>query len=159
MELPSLLINNLLNEIRKGKNTPTPAINEENLFVEGNLEKALKIEDLKLRRENYQLAVQNRTERKKYARHIFIVTCVWATLIFLIVIASGFKEVKDGKTVFSFTISDRVMITLITSTTINFFGFFLLVVKYLFHVAPVERPAKTVIVKRRNKAADFPSDP
>ncbi len=70
----------------------------------------------------------NIDERKKYARWIFILTCLWATCIFTIIFFLGFGQCLN------FKISDSVMIALITSTTINFFGFFLLVIRYLFAV-------------------------
>ena len=70
----------------------------------------------------------NIDERKKYARWIFILTCFWAISIFTVVFFLGFGQYLN------FKISDSVMIALITSTTINFFGFFLLVIRYLFAV-------------------------
>lgn len=70
----------------------------------------------------------NIDERKKYARWIFVLTCTWAICIFTVVFFLGFGSRLN------FKISDSVMIALITSTTINFFGFFLLVIRYLFAV-------------------------
>ena len=39
-------------------------------------------------------------------------------------------------------LSDKVIMTLITSTTINVFGFFLLVLKYLFNTGSVKKDKK-----------------
>lgn len=87
-----------------------------------DVERDIKLEYLKTLRQNNQ-------ERKKYAMYIFILTCIWAFLIFLILFFEGF----GANAPFCFSISDNVLITLITTTTINFFGFFLLVIKYLFN--------------------------
>ena len=90
-------------------------------------EKQIKAEDIRI----LDLE-QNRIERKSYARRIFLFTIVWGLLIFLVIFSVATKKFL----VFSqseFNLSDKVVITLITSTTINFFGFFLLVVKYLFN--------------------------
>jgi len=69
---------------------------------------------------------QNRIARKEYANKTFILTCVWGGLIFIILFLNGFNA-------YGFNLSDKVIITLATTTTINFLGFFLLVMKYLFH--------------------------
>lgn len=86
-----------------------------------DVERDIKVEYLRTLRQNNQ-------ERKKYAMYIFILTSIWAFCIFLILFFQGFGDNSP----FCFNISDNVLITLITTTTINFFGFFLLVIKYLF---------------------------
>jgi hypothetical protein len=126
----------LLTAIRaliSSESTSSIALQEETSYVDKDLDRELKIEDIRTRKEFTQLLKQNREERKKYAHHIFILTCIWATLIFTILIANGIKSINSKK-FFEFELSDKVLITLITSTTLNFFGFFLLVVKYLFRV-------------------------
>jgi len=127
--------NNLINAIANESTSRSQALVPEEVFVDENLDKAVQLEDVKARMEFNELLRQNRQERKKYAHHIFTLTCVWTFVIFLIVMASSLKCI-NGIEYFSFEISDKVLITLITSTTINFFGFFLLVVKYLFHTEP-----------------------
>lgn len=86
--------------------------------------------EVEKQRENLNTLRQNNEERKTYAREIFGMTQAWAIVIFILIIVSGiasaFKE--------SF-LSDKVLIALITTTTANFFGFFFLVVKYLFNPA------------------------
>jgi len=69
---------------------------------------------------------QNTELRKKYAKNIFILTCFWASAIILILLLVAANNWD------CFYLSDRVILTLITSTTVNIYGFFLLVVKYLF---------------------------
>lgn len=100
-----------------------------------------KIQKLKLK--NTELE-NNNSERKRYALWIFILTCAWAFLIFLIIFLQGFG------TVVTFKITDSVMITLITSTTINFFGFFLLVIRYLFATKLTFKKEK---IKKHTKAS------
>ncbi|MEO5891779.1 MAG: hypothetical protein ABIQ31_16145 [Ferruginibacter sp.] len=76
-------------------------------------------------------ASQNISERKKYATMIFRLTVGWTIAIFFVIILNGFN-------LYCFYISDKVLITLITTTTINFLGFFLLVTKYLFNTKETE---------------------
>lgn len=78
------------------------------------------------KREQLATLKQNNTERKRYARNIFFFTVGWAIAIIAIVLFCGWEF-------HSFKLSDTVLVTLITTTTVNFFGFFLLVVKYLFN--------------------------
>jgi predicted ATP-dependent protease len=108
----------------------------EKKFLEKESENAIKIEEVTTRREYNLLLQQNREEKKKYARLIFILTCCWGTLIFIIVLANGLTGI-NGQKYFEFSLSDTIIITLITSTTVNFFGFFLLVVKYLFNTRDI----------------------
>lgn len=110
-------------EIQQASETPS-VIQEEGQFLDDSLENKLKIEDLKTKRSYNETLQQNNKERKKYAKHIFTLTCLWAILIFVILFFQGFKLTS---------LSDTVLVTLITSTTLNFFGFFLLVIKYLFN--------------------------
>lgn len=133
MTPPSNLLSQIKDAISSDDTSDSSALRKEESYVDKELDRDLKREDIKTRKEYNSLLEQNRIERKKYARHIFIFTCIWATLIFAIVIGSGF-----GKQL-GFALSDKVLITLITSTTLNFFGFFLLVVKYLFHTIDSEK--------------------
>lgn len=94
---------------------------------ESNFDKAKISENETQKIYNTELST-NIDERKKYALWIFFLTCFWAICIFTVVFFLGFGQYLH------FKISDSVMIALITSTTINFFGFFLLVIRYLFAV-------------------------
>lgn len=67
---------------------------------------------------------QNMAERKKYAFFIWQFTIFWSVFIGCIILWTAM-----GKLV----ISDAVLITLITTTSANIFGFFYLVTKYLFN--------------------------
>ncbi|MEM7550077.1 MAG: hypothetical protein AAF363_10390 [Bacteroidota bacterium] len=74
---------------------------------------------------DYDSKEQNIKERKKYARFIFTLICIWLGLILLILFFQGFSNIK-------FHLSDTVLITLITTTTANIAAYFLVVTKYLF---------------------------
>ena len=73
---------------------------------------------------------QNIREKKKYARHLFGMLCIWLTLMMGILILNGFGKIPF--TCLKFSLSDSVIITLITTTTANVAAFFLVVTKHLF---------------------------
>ena len=97
---------------------------QEEQFLNREVERQIRLEELKTLQEQNRTLAQNNEERKTYAKYIFGLTSVWALLIFVILFLVGVKRIY---------ISDTVIVTLITSTTINFFGFFVLVIKYLFN--------------------------
>lgn len=70
--------------------------------------------------------VQDRYERKKYAFRTFLFLCGFASIVLFIIIASGFSKVT------SFSLSDSVLIALITSSLATIVGIFILVMRYLF---------------------------
>lgn len=102
---------------------------EEETYLDRELERQIRMETLVSLKEANKTRAQNNVERKKYAGWIFLLTCVWASLIFVLIFFVGFSMM---------TISDSIIVTLISSTTINFFGFFFLVVKYLFNTGNAE---------------------
>lgn len=104
-------------------------VQHEKSYVDEELDRLLRVEDLVEKRHKNQNLQQDREARKQYALMTFILTCVWCVFIFLVIICAA-----EGYLVHTyFNLSDKVLITLITSTTVNFFGFFILVMKYLFH--------------------------
>lgn len=114
--------------VNEAPDAPQPIQQEKDYL---NREASLKLELARVESVNeYNKAlVQNNKERKKYAFLIFIFTCLWTFFIFVILFCQGFGDNKP----FCFNLPDSVLITLITTTTVNFLGFFLLVTKYLFH--------------------------
>jgi hypothetical protein len=118
--------NDIKAEIETASSKPDEKTLDENEYYSQKVVIEIQLEKLKTLRHHNAILEQNREERKKYARHIFSLTCIWAFLIFIFLFFVGFSLIK---------ISDKVLITLITSTTVNFFGFFLLVVKYLFNTS------------------------
>lgn len=118
------LLSAITNDVRSSSTETTAFVVAEHDHVDKELNNELKSEQIKTWRHYNQTLSINGTERKKYAGYIFRLTCIWASLIFVLIFFQGFGFTK---------LSDKVIITLITSTTINFFGFFLLVTKYLFN--------------------------
>ncbi len=70
-----------------------------------------------------------RTQRETYARRIFRLVCAWIVLIFALLLCQGF-----GETIHYKPLSDTVLITLISSTTVNVIGTLIIVLKYIFKV-------------------------
>jgi hypothetical protein len=70
---------------------------------------------------------QNIRERKKYARSIFWVILGWMVFVAGIIIACLWLFAVHKP-----ILSDAVLITLLTTTTANVLGLFVLVVQYLF---------------------------
>ena len=120
----SELLTAITDDVKAASAENTDAVAEEYNHVDKELDNELKSEQIKTWRLYNETLGINSEERKKYAGYIFKLTCIWASLIFVIIFFQGFGCTK---------LSDKVVITLITSTTINFFGFFLLVTKYLFN--------------------------
>jgi hypothetical protein len=89
-----------------------------------DIEKELKIIELKLGNEKLKLNEQNRTERKKYAYFIFIFLCIFLFITFTIVVLTGINRLDLDKT---------VLITLLATTSTSIIGVFLVVVRYLFN--------------------------
>lgn len=109
---------------------------QEEAFVDGATERKIRIEELNTIKEYNRTLAQNNDERKKYAHKIFVLTIMWSVLIFVIIFLTGWK---------AFRLSDTILITLITSTTVNFFGFFYLVTRYLFNTGLPEKTGKPKI--------------
>lgn len=80
----------------------------------------------KLKWEELESRKQDREQRKRYANYIFGFLCAYMVLVFIVLILSGFCDIR-------FCLSDSVIIALITTTTTaNIIGIFIFVVKYLF---------------------------
>lgn len=111
-------------EIHKASAQSSALTEEEHRDLDREQAREIIAEKIKTLKQYNDTLKQNHEERKKYARHIFYITCIWSILIFLLVIFQGLSWLS---------ISEKVLIALITSTTVNFFGFFFLVTKYLFN--------------------------
>lgn len=119
----------LASSIEKQSDVPYDSVKAETIYVDGELEREIKKQQLIRLMSDNQSFSQDIAERKGYAGKIFMLTIIWSVLIFLILFLNGWHIL---------TLSDTVIVTLIGSTTINFFGFFFLVTKYLFN-APNEK--------------------
>jgi hypothetical protein len=83
------------------------------------------IEDYKKRKHDLIIGYykQNLEARKSYAKKIFIMVSIWLGLMILIIIFQGVGSIK---------LSDSVLITLITTTTLNVITLFYFIIKNLF---------------------------
>jgi len=79
--------------------------------------------DQKFKLENLKSLQNDNRQRLSYAKLTFILTCVWISTSMTIVVCEGANILS---------LSEAVLITLISTTTANVFGFFFLVIKYLF---------------------------
>lgn len=67
-----------------------------------------------------------RLEKAKisYAKRIFSFVVIWCTIILILVVCNGLNWLS---------ISEKVLIVLISSTTLNIIGLFTFVLKYMYH--------------------------
>ena len=93
-----------------------------------NTEKEINDYDRQMQKATVYDKVQNIKLRKKFAWALFWLTVGWLIAIYFAVFLVGFGGVWK----FSFTLSDKVLIALITSTTINVLGLFTIVIRNLF---------------------------
>ena len=63
--------------------------------------------------------------RLNYSNKIFWLVCSWLVCVAVSVFLAGFK-------IYNFSLSDKVLITFITSTTVNVVGLFVVVAKWMF---------------------------
>ena len=83
----------------------------------------------KLRKERLKGQKQDRKQRKNFSYMIFYFLCAYLVFVFVVLFFSGFSGLI-------FRMADSVLITLLSTTTVNVISIFILVVKYLF---PTER--------------------
>jgi hypothetical protein len=67
---------------------------------------------------------QDTGERKRYAKNIFILTCLWVGGIYVLLLLQGFG--------LHFRLGENVLLAAIGSTTANIIGVFLIVTRYFF---------------------------
>ena len=82
--------------------------------------------DNALKQEQLDSNKQDRIERKKFSDKIFWMVVSFLSTVLLIVIVCAIKCIP-------FTLSDSVLIALLTTTTANVIGVYMIVAKYLFH--------------------------
>jgi len=97
-------------------------IDEPDTFVKYQYEK-LELDNERLEDENERLRDVHEL-RKEYIPKLFGLTCLW-----LVVVTAFLWKVAGGR---DFYLSDNILIALITSTTINVIGIFLIAARWLF---------------------------
>jgi hypothetical protein len=110
----------------------TVNLDKERDGVDANYDIAFKGEELEIKKVETQLKreflkgqEQDRTARDEFSKKIFRLLCCFLFAMFLLLTLSGIECNK-------FHLSDTILITLITTTTINVISIFVFVVKYLF---------------------------
>ncbi len=82
--------------------------------------------EVESRKEDLRGKRQDREQRKDFAYHIFNFICAYMSVTMLLVFLSGCKSA-------CFSLEGSVLVTLLSTTTANVFGLFVIVAKYLFH--------------------------
>lgn len=82
--------------------------------------------DLRLARmeEEIESVKQDREQRKPFSVVLFVFMCVYMLVAILIVVCCGLEWLK---------LSDKVLITMLTTTLANIIGIFSFVAKYLYY--------------------------
>ncbi len=65
--------------------------------------------------------------RLSYTSKVFWLVCIWLIFVAVVICCTGFS-------LCSFALSDKVLITFITSTTVTVLGLFVIVAKWMFPV-------------------------
>jgi hypothetical protein len=99
------------------------ALEEEIIELNANAVRELNVEK-QIAQEQLNRLIDDNQARKRFSQWIFTVTIAWMFCVLMIVV-----QCARG----NFHLSDGVMIALITTTTANVFGFFYVVVNYLFN--------------------------
>ena len=80
--------------------------------------------ELELKKEELESIRQDRRQRGKFSVSIFIFMGSYLLLVLVVLVLSGVKVLS---------ISDAVLISLLSSTTADVIGIFIIVAKYLFY--------------------------
>jgi len=78
---------------------------------------------------------QDKEERKKYAKRIFVLLSLWLGGVFVLLVLQGIGSPRNW-----FQLDDSVLLAAIGGTTINVIGIFLVVARYLFPQRSMSRP-------------------
>jgi hypothetical protein len=81
--------------------------------------------DIDVRKERLESDRQDREERKQYAIRVYYLISFFFVAVLCIVAASAVESIP-------FSLSDNVLIALLTTSSANVIGLFMIVMKYLF---------------------------
>lgn len=99
-------------------------IEKDEAITPGDIEREKSLVAIDLSKEELESRKQDREQRKTFSFWIFIFICVYMAITLIVVILVGSSVLK---------LSDKVSITLLSTTTANVLGLFVIVAKYLFH--------------------------
>jgi hypothetical protein len=88
-----------------------------------DLDKQNRLADLEQKREHLRSDIQDREERKKFATRVYYLVSFFLAISILVLVISGTSRID---------LSDNVMITFLSTTTVNVIGIFAIVMRYLF---------------------------
>ena len=114
---------NKKSEERQEKRTCISKKDVERLRKEAEID-ALQTEN-DIRKEELKGRIQDREQRKEFALKIYHFLCFYLLVVVLLLLLSAAQFIN-------FELTEGVIITLLTTTTANIIGIFILVVKYLF---------------------------
>ncbi|GAB1264263.1 hypothetical protein [Aurantivibrio infirmus] len=102
--------------------SPDPHTSQEQQYNEQQQQLAIreKDQDLKFKKSAHKARI-------KYAKKVYVVVIFWLIAIALLVLANGITFLDPY-----FSLSDKVVITILTSTTVTVVGLFATVLKFLF---------------------------
>lgn len=80
--------------------------------------------DEEIKRENLKRLREENEARRSFSNAIFTVTVIWMFLTLVVIFQTGTGALR---------LSDTVLVALITTATANVYGFFYVVVNYLFN--------------------------
>lgn len=91
------------------------------------LEVDIKKQELKQKKQEHKL-------RKKFSSRLYWLICIWLFILGVIVFASATNCLKIWPThaCIAFELPEKVMITILTSTTVTVLGLFVTVLRYMF---------------------------
>ncbi len=100
---------------------------DENDLYEANRESPFQT----LKRQDVEIAdlIQDRKERKLFARVITVFVSLWLILVLLVVVIDGLGGICQ----YTFSLSTGVVLALLGTVTVNVIGLFYVVARYLFH--------------------------
>jgi hypothetical protein len=114
-----------VNEAKDRLNPYLDSTNTPVSVIEANAKEIKELSlDAEFEKEALKRLVDDNHARKSYSQWLFAITVIWMFVVLIIVIQCGRR---------SLVLSDGVLIALITTTTANVFGFFYVVVNYLFN--------------------------
>lgn len=119
---------NLLNADIPDQN-PSPTPDEKTLKEELDYDTAAKQQALESKQNHERRQKDEHDQRLKYAKALFRLISIWLCIVLLIVTCSGLDLCFCSQ----FKLSDNVLITLLTTTTVTVLGLFITVLKYLFN--------------------------
>lgn len=102
---------------------------EEKKWAEDQYQIEVKKEQARKLKQENDFASDENDARKSYGNRVFWLMVFWLATVLVIVIASGIPLLQELK---YFQLSEKIILTLIGTTTINIIGLFGFVMKYLF---------------------------